>query len=60
MRARATASPLHCDGGEVTALWHAHAVGIVGSVVLCAVVTCAVVRGLWQLAGERVARRRWV
>lgn len=25
-----------------------------------AVVTCAVVRGLWQLAGERVARRRWV
>jgi len=24
------------------------------------VVTCAVVRGLWQLAGERVARRRWV
>ena len=43
----------------MTALWHEHAPGIVGSAALCAVVTCAVVRGLWQLAGERVARRRW-
>ena len=47
-------------GDAVTALWHEHAPGIVGSAVLCAVVTCALVRGLWQLAGERVARRRWV
>ena len=41
----------------MTALWHEHAPGIVGSAVLCAVVTCVLVRGLWQLAGERVARR---
>ena len=44
----------------MTALWHEHAVGIVGSAVLCAVVTCALVREVWRVAGERVARRRWV
>ena len=43
----------------MTALWHEHAPGIVGSAALCAVVTCAVFRGLWQIAGERVALRRW-